>query len=439
MSGDSTEDIPDRVELEQAYERRKPTYQALLDRMEKLVGSKLEAHGIHPTIKGRIKSFDSIYKKRIRFLRQARLSSKAPLPITDIVGLRVVCPFLGDLGAAERVIQAAFTVTEVERKGAERSFREFGYESIHILVRPPADFLAEHPDLDIAVCEIQLRTILQEAWAEVEHELVYKAEFTPFDEPLKRKLAALNANLTLSDIIFQEIRDYQHRLTEELAQRRDDFYSRIEEFIDQPFSRELGEKGPREKGQNGGKRGAAAKAAEKEKGVEAGYSVVDHPRLAQGASLDDMLLEALYVHNRGDYDAAIKIYSDILASKPAKEVGSVLHRHRGMAYFSKGKYQEAVADFNRALELDPRCAQAAYFRGVVRTVLEDYGGALSDYDLSLSINPFQHFALYRRAQAYWHIGDYAKALADCESALRLEPGQREVEELKQLALQKLLR
>jgi putative GTP pyrophosphokinase len=433
MSGDSTEDIPDRVELELEYERRKPLYQALLDKMEKLVGSRLESNGIHPTLKGRIKSFDSVYKKRIRFLRQARLSSKAPLPITDIIGLRVVCPFLGDLAAAERVIQAAFIVTEVERKGAERSFREFGYESIHILVRPPAELLAEYADIDVSVCEIQLRTILQEAWAEVEHELVYKAEFTPFDEPLKRKLAALNANLTLSDIIFQEIRDYQHRLTEELAQRRDDFYSRIEEFIDQPFSQALEQKGPQAKGQAGAKRKEGGK-----EGVLEEYSIHERPPLAPGSSLDDMLLEALYVHNRGDYDAAIKIYSDILATNPTKEVASVLHKHRGMAFFSKGNYQEAIKDFDKALELDPRCAQAAYFRGVVRTVLEEYGAALADYDLSLSINPFQHFALYRRAQAYWHIGDYAKVLSDCEAALRLEPQQRETEELKRLALEKLV-
>jgi len=437
MSGDSTEDIPDRVELEQEYERRKPIYQALLDKMEKLVGARLESGGIHPTIKGRIKSFDSVYKKRIRFLRQARLSSKAPLPITDIVGLRVVCPFLGDLAAAERVIQAAFIVAEVERKGAERSFREFGYESIHILVRPPAELPAGHPDLDISVCEIQLRTILQEAWAEVEHELVYKAEFTPFDEPLKRKLAALNANLTLSDIIFQEIRDYQHRLSEELAQRRDDFYSRIEEFIDQPFSQELEQRGPQEKRPAGEKRNRGGQEGGKEK-VLAEYGLHKRPPLAPGSSLDDMLLEALYVHNRGDYDAAIKIYSDILATNPVKEVASVLHKHRGMASFSNGKYQDAIEDFDKALELDPRCAQAAYFRGVVRSVLEDYGAALVDYDLSLSINPFQHFALYRRAQAYWHIGDYAKVLSDCEAALRLEPQQRETEELKRLALEKLV-
>lgn len=431
MTGDSAEDIPDRVELEEDYERRKPAYQGLLDDMVKLLEERLESHGIHPTIRGRIKSFDSLYKKRIRLMRQARLSGREPLPITDVVGLRIVCPFLGDLAAAERAIQASFKVTEVERKGAERSFREFGYESIHLLVQPPAELLERHGELDVPVCEIQLRTILQEAWAEVEHELVYKAEFTPFDEPLKRKLAALNANLTLSDIIFQEIRDYEHRLTEELSQRRNDFYSRIEEFIDHPFNKEIEEGGSADKGKQGGNGGGKARGL-------AAFSIKEPEPLEPGASLDDMLLQALYEHNRGSYEAAIRIYGEILGRKPAKEVASVLHKHRGMAYFSRGMYKDAIADFNEALDLDPRCYQAAYYRGVVRTVLEDYGAALSDYDLSLSINPFQHFTLYRRAQAYWHLGDYPKALADCEASLRIAPDNRETEELRKLALEKLV-
>ena len=416
MIGDSTDDIPDRVELERDYSQRRPDYQALLDEMEKLVEGRLESRGVHPTIKGRIKSFDSLYKKRIRFLRQSRLSGKPPLPITDIIGLRVVCPFLGDLSMAERIIQASFTVTEIERKGAERSFREFGYESIHILVKVPADFIRKHPDFNIDVIEIQLRTILQEAWAEVEHELVYKAEFTPFDEPLKRKLAALNANLTLSDIIFQEIRDYQHRLTEELSQRRNDFYSRIEEFVDKPMEKE---------------KKAIAKAGSAVEGLPG-------PRAgADGSSLDDKLLEALYAHNKGDYDGAISIYSSILETNPAVEVASVLHKHRGMAYFSQGRYEEAVADFDQALELDPSCYQAAYFRGVVRSVKAEYGEAIKDFDSSLAINPFQAYTLYRRAQAYWHLADYPKAVADCEAVLRLDPERLDADDLRKMALQKL--
>jgi len=433
MNGEAAEAIPNKAELEAEYDRRRPAYQSALEDFEKLVGNRLESSGLHPTIKGRIKSFDSYYKKKIRLLRQARLGGRPePLPITDIIGIRVVCPFLGDLEQAVKIISSAFSVKEIERKGAERSFREFGYESIHLLVELPEELGMARPGLDVKICEIQLRTIVQEAWAEVEHELVYKADFNPFDEPMKRKLAALNANLSLSDIIFQEIRDYQHRLTEELSQRRNDFYARIEESIDLPFQESLAA-------------GVPPKAESVLPMVELDMAN-EGPAMPDGGSsqssrmpvsLDDMLLEALFVHNRGRYGEAARIYSAILAENPPREVSAVIHKHRGMAYFSQSCYKDAIEDFSKALELDPRCYKAAYFRGVVKCVLEDYLGAVSDFDMSLEINPYQSYSLYRRAQAYWHLGDYPKALADCERALMIEPEQPQASALRKLALEKL--
>lgn len=430
MSGDLAEAIPNRAELETDYERRRPAYQSVLEDFERLVNDRLESSGLHPTIKGRIKSFDSLYKKKIRLLRQARLNgAEKPIPITDIVGLRVVCPFLGDLERAVKVLSTAFVVTEIERKGAEHSFREFGYESIHLLVELPPELGAARPGLDIRICEIQLRTILQEAWAEVEHELIYKAEFNPFDEPMKRKLAALNANLSLSDIIFQEIRDYQHRLMIEMTQRRNDFYAKIEDSIDRPF--EVEKRRVMEAGDGAGTPAGSLPSARGSKCTD------DDDDCSAPASLDDMLLEALFVHNRGKYSEAIEIYTNILAVKPQREVSAVIHKHRGMAWFSESRYSEAIADFTEALNLDPRCYKAAYFRGVVHSVLEKYAEALRDYDVALAINPFQAYALYRRAQVYWHLGDYPKVLADCEAALRIEPEQPQAGALKSMALEKL--
>ncbi len=122
-----------------------------------------------------------------------------------------------------------FLVEEVDVKGADYPYHMFGYESVHFLVRIPDNCL--HGSLNgnnnSSVCEVQVRTILQEAWAEVEHEIIYKSDFSPLDEPLKRKLAALNANLTLSDITFQEIRDYQKDLHKALKLRRNNFYEKI--------------------------------------------------------------------------------------------------------------------------------------------------------------------------------------------------------------------
>ncbi len=391
---------------------------------------KLEDEGLRPSIKGRIKSFDSYYKKYIRLLKQARLSGRPPLAINDLIGLRIVCPFLGDLAVVERAIGKSFTVLETERKGAERSFREFGYESIHLLIALPEELGAARSGLDVHSCEIQLRTILQEAWAEVEHELVYKAEFTPFDEPMKRKLAALNANLSLSDIIFQEIREYQRRLSDELARRRSVFYAKVEESIDTPFHE--GSASRRAFAVAGGAPPPADYPGTA-RGLEEERDLPDRPE----ASLDDLLLEALYAHNRGDYGRAIAIYGRILETHPPKEAATVVAKHRGMAFFSESRYAEAIRDFTMTLEYDPNCYKAAYFRGVAHSVLGQYGAALEDFDTSLRINPFQFFATYRRAQAYWHLGDYPKVVADCEAALRIEPGQAQAEELKSMALGRL--
>jgi putative GTP pyrophosphokinase len=313
-------------------------------------------------------------------------------------------------------------VLEVDRKGAERSFREFGYESIHLLIELPTELQAEALGFDSMSVEVQLRTILQEAWAEVEHELVYKAEFTPFDEPMKRKLAALNANLSLSDIIFQEILDYQRQLNSALERRRSAFYGKIEDVMDKPLGPESEEEGL----DSGG-----------------GYDPSKGDRRAPGSarsgssSMDDLLLSALSAHNREDYTGASRIYSEILAQRPEKEVAAVIYKHRGMAFFSQSIYTEAIQDFSSCLELVPADHKAAYYRGVVRSVLQDFLGAIDDFDLALGIHPYHFFSLYRRAMAYWHVGDYAQALADSDAALKLEPENPQVARLKDLALHKM--
>jgi putative GTP pyrophosphokinase len=406
--------IPDRAALKIAYEANKPAYALLLSELETRIRSALEKDSLWPIIKGRVKSFDSWYEKRIRLLRNAKISGKEPIPIADTVALRVVCPFLGDLTMAESSICASFKVLDVERKGSERSFREFGYESIHLLIDLPEDLKDDELGLESAAFEVQLRTILQEAWAEVEHELVYKAEFTPFDEPMKRKLAALNANLSLSDIIFQEILDYQRRLTSELERRRSAFYGKIEDVMDRPLELD-------------GRR----KPSTNDKGFDGSKAE------RQAASMDDRLLAALSAHNREDYEAASRIYSEILVQKPDKNIASVVYKHRGMAYFSQSRYEEAIADFSSSLELAAEDHKAAYYRGVVKSVLQDFIGAIDDFDMALNIHPFHFYSLYRRSMAYWHLGDYAQALADSEGALKLEPENEHAKLLQRLALSKL--
>ena len=398
-----------RTEIKEIHEKaagaRENITKELIEAVEKVVHSLSS----RPTVIGRAKEFDSYYKKFLKLLKEA--PGAEPL-ITDMIALRVICPFLEDQIAVEKLIRENFSVIELDRKGAHFSFKEFGYESVHLLIEIPAELTARFGDCGTGAAEVQIRTILQDAWAEVEHELVYKAEFTPFDDPMKRRLAAVNASLSLADSIFQEIRTYQRQLNSELGKRRDSFYRKIEEATD----------GLLFSGERDRERASP----------EESIPVVD-----EQATVDDLLLNALYAHNKNRFNEAIAFYSRILELKTDPKVCTMIYKHRGMAYFAQSRYNEAIEDFGKSLANDEKSYKAAYYRGVVKSVIRQYLGAIEDFTLSLEINPYQPFTLYRRGQAYYHLEDYPAALADCEASLALEPNSAGVEEFRSLLQEKL--
>jgi putative GTP pyrophosphokinase len=244
----------------------------------------------------------------------------------------------------------------------------------------------------------------------VEHEFVYKAEFIPFDNPLKRKLAAINASLSLADINFQETRSYLRLFSGELDKRRNSFFKKIEEFSDAMLFSEdnstLESLSPMEE------RGEAAKFKS-----ESIWALVEVPGTV---SIDGLLVEALTAHNKNQFPEAIAIYTRILDMEPDESVSALIYKHRGMAHFASSHYEEAIADFSESLRLDPKSYKSAYYAGIAFSVLQRFNQAVESFSCSLEINPYQPYCLFRRGQAYYHLGDYPQALGDCEAALVLE-------------------
>ena len=399
---------PNKEALQRTFEAGYQTRHLVASDLESRVDQALSSLPSRPTLKVRVKKFTSYYKKYLRLLKSGIVDPY----ITDLVGIRIICPFIEDLETVETLIKEHFEVVETERKG-HYTFREFGYESTHLLINIPADIVHARGQTGCDVAEIQIRTILQDAWAEVEHELIYKAEFNPFDTPMKRKLAAVNASLSLADIVFQEIRTYLKELNNQLGRRRETFYQKIEESTDGLLFSDT-----------------AAQKTEQETEIS--------PLHRGNNSIDDLLLDALYAHNKNRFEDAIALYSRILAQKPEDAaICSLIYKHRGMANFAQSQYQDAIADFTRALELDKSSYKIAYYRGVVYSVLKQYAEAIDDFTLSLKINPFQAFCLFRRGQAYYHIGDYPQALSDCESSLVMEPQNEAIQKFRTLLQNKL--
>jgi len=414
------QDLPNKLEIQRLYESYAPVFNEVLANIEAKLKASIKIASI-PTFKTRIKSFTSYYKKILRQKPKEAAESKSLVTLTDMIGIRVICAFLEDLDIVEQQLVTYFNVKEIERKGAQQSFREFGYESVHVLIAIPEDCKPKKeldpPLPDEVVCEIQIRTILQDAWAEVEHELIYKSEFNPFDKPLRRKLASINASLTLADTIFQEIRDYQNRLQSELGTRRNTFYNKADDFTNKEFGL------PQEN------RDLKASAAIYSPQNDLPYSK---------KSIDELVLSALHEHNLANFDKAIEIYTQIINSKPTPPpvVLGVIYKHRGMAYFAQSMYDKALEDFRASVADDPKGFRALYYEGIVCSVQDKNQEAIECFNKSLEIDAFQSHVYYRRALAYFNLGEYKKSLADIASAENLGLNDEEVKALKAKVLKK---
>ncbi|MDO3378484.1 tetratricopeptide repeat protein [Geoalkalibacter halelectricus] len=366
--------------------------EVLLD-IHRRIRALLERHGYSPTIKYRVKRFENFYEKLNRAERGG--SGSDPPAVSDLLGLRIICPFLEDIDGVERLITENFPIIEVERKGAQHSFREFGYDSVHLLMRldGPARL---HLSGARSVCEIQLRTTLQDAWAEVEHELVYKSTIALPKESVKRKLAALNAILTLSDLMFQEIRDFQKEIRKRDEQRR----TKLGPALPMPGCLGLPE------------------------GAEEGSEDLGFPLLsvagAAGGNLEKAMLAALDAHSRGELEAAINLYGRILEMKLDGKIRALVYNHRGMARFAVGDYRQALQDFSQVLRFDGANHRAYANRGLCYRLLGRLQQSLKDYEKAVEMAPAALDGFWGRAQTCYEMGLLTRALADCEKVLSLK-------------------
>ncbi len=390
----SSQPLLDRAQAKTAYDQHLPLYEETLQDLYRQMRRLLESQGFTPSIKYRVKRFEAYYEK-LRHLNSTA-KGRRPTPITDMLGLRIVCPFLEDIETVKDLIADHFEVTETDWKAAQYSFREFGYDSVHLLVKLDKDALKPSMPGTRKVCEVQLRTTLQDAWAEVEHELVYKSDISIPNESIRRKLASLNAALTLSDVIFQEIRDYQkairlrgRRRQEKLAESLD-----ILDIMTLSHQRDDRPNGAIKLGKNPARR---------------------------SSQLEKTMLLALDAHSGHDLDTAISLYGELLSMQLQRDVRSIVYNHRGMAYFAKGDMTRALSDFSRAIRYNPETCRGYTNRGLCYRITQKAEKALYDFDTAISIDPLHAEAHFGRAQTYQDMQLDHKALSDCEKCLEINP------------------
>jgi putative GTP pyrophosphokinase len=127
--------------------------------------------------------------------------------ITDLAGVRVIAFFPSVVHEICHLIQEELEVIERvdHTESAEREQR-LGYLSVHYLVRLGNNRkkLSEYKKFDGLIAEIQVRTVLQHAWAEIEHDIRYKSAST-IPQAISRRFMTLAGLLEIADREFEAI------------------------------------------------------------------------------------------------------------------------------------------------------------------------------------------------------------------------------------------
>ena len=118
------------------------------------------------------------------------------------------------------------------------------------------------------------------------------------------------------------------------------------------------------------------------------------------------------------------------AAKPAP-AGAAVSQAQGYATHAQmlaksGKTEEALAEFNQAIELDPNNAQALYGRGLLYQGEKQDEQAIEDFTAASGLKPQQAEPLLGRAVSYIALDKFKEAAADLDEAVQADPQNAQI-------------
>ncbi len=195
------------------YSEKYPIYSDFSIRIKNILQDILDSDNIdYHSIESRPKELVSLRQK----LESGVVDVSSLNDIRDLVGVRIIAYVYKDISDIEKMVNNNFEANaiEIEEKlGTDR----VGYRSHHWLVGLPSArvTLPEYKKFTGLKAELQIRTILQHAWAQIGHNQVYKPNVVLPDK-IKRDFTLLSGLLEIADNEFGrisgEISNYSHQV-----------------------------------------------------------------------------------------------------------------------------------------------------------------------------------------------------------------------------------
>lgn len=198
-----------------AFAKARPVYECFGRSLEDILKKASKKHAPLAIIQVRPKALSSFAEKVQRKIYKYDYPLKQ---ITDLCGARVITQTSDQIKAMCRFIEENFMIDRANSLDVSERLKptEFGYRSVHYIVsfqskefQTPYGVVPIAPELIDPVplkAEIQVRTLLEHAWADFAHDTVYKSSFS-VPVRLQREFASLAASLERTDTSFSRIKD----------------------------------------------------------------------------------------------------------------------------------------------------------------------------------------------------------------------------------------
>jgi region found in relA / spoT proteins family protein len=204
-------------EIVEGYSVSRGSYEDCLNYVENTVKNiiKSESINVHEII-GRVKTVESLQGK----VKRKNYSNLAE--ITDLCGIRIITYFSDDVDRIAELISQEFEV-DVENTIDKRKSEDptkFGYVSLHYVVSLKEENSSSilYRRFENIKLEIQIRTVMQHAWAEIEHDLGYKSK-EDIPDQYRRQFSRLAGLIELADENFLQLKNNINNYEKEVREK----------------------------------------------------------------------------------------------------------------------------------------------------------------------------------------------------------------------------
>lgn len=193
-----------KKEIEQWYINERPLYSRLANKTKDLITELCLIENIEfHTIEFRAKEINTLLEKINK-----NKGKYAPKETQDLAGVRIIVYTKNDVESVVTMIKKHFSIIREEDTSTRLGKDKVGYSSRHIVVNFSKERLTlpENKEYVGKVIEIQVRTILQHAWAQINHSKDYKST-SSLPTKIQRNLGLIAGMLEVSDNEFQRLID----------------------------------------------------------------------------------------------------------------------------------------------------------------------------------------------------------------------------------------